>query len=254
MKKLLVFALVAMVAGAAFAATYTDSSADAAYGDGWQNGDNGGSGFQAWDITTTGTAGQFIASSGQGGIDLGASSFGLYANTEVGSNVDATRLFATGLGTLTDFSITLGMNWDSNIADQYKGFEIFDGTQAIFGINMGNSQAINYYGLSSGSWSTGYGVNPFTVSIAYDADANTMTINGTDRETGLAVPQINLSGVTIAPIGFKVYQNQMQMGDEAQLYFDDLSVSYETPIPEPATMSLLGLGALAMVLRRKMSK
>ncbi len=30
--------------------------------------------------------------------------------------------------------------------------------------------------------------------------------------------------------------------------------SFATAIPEPATMSLLGLGALAMVLRRKMSK
>ena len=30
--------------------------------------------------------------------------------------------------------------------------------------------------------------------------------------------------------------------------------SYDTPIPEPATMSLLGLGALAMVLRRKIRK
>ncbi|MGI6599172.1 MAG: PEP-CTERM sorting domain-containing protein [Kiritimatiellia bacterium] len=27
-----------------------------------------------------------------------------------------------------------------------------------------------------------------------------------------------------------------------------------TPIPEPATMGLLGLGALALALRRKMSK
>ena len=32
------------------------------------------------------------------------------------------------------------------------------------------------------------------------------------------------------------------------------SASFTTAIPEPATMSLLGLGALAMVLRRKMSK
>ncbi len=34
---------------------------------------------------------------------------------------------------------------------------------------------------------------------------------------------------------------------------DDISVD-ATPIPEHATMSLLGLGALAMVLRRKIRK
>ena len=32
------------------------------------------------------------------------------------------------------------------------------------------------------------------------------------------------------------------------------NATFSTAIPEPATMSLLGLGALAMVLRRKMSK
>jgi hypothetical protein len=54
--------------------------------------------------------------------------------------------------------------------------------------------------------------------------------------------------------------------DRVELYFktdevsqrrfdiDDVSLTSPTPIPEPATMSLLGLGALAMVLRRKMKK
>jgi len=255
MKKILVFAMAAMLAGAAFAATAgSDNSGNAAYGDGWATGDNGGTGYGAWTINSTqgsGFAGAFIGGSGAGGLDLGASSFGLYANPNTSAaSVEALRDFDSAMLVGQTFSFTLGINWDSG-SDGAKGFSLYDSVGGeIFNMNCGNSAAITYSGSSSGTMFSNYGTIPMNVAITYSSSTTIdVTANGRD-----GVESFNQSfTVANAPDSFRFYAYQMQAGDNAQPYFDDLAMS-SAPIPEPATMGLLGLGALAMVLRRRMSK
>jgi len=87
----------------------SDNAADPAYNDGWQNGDNGGTGFQPWVLQAWGSyAGMFIGSSvanadgldngdshgvaNDGDIDVNGRSWGLYAGDN-GGYAQAIRAF-----------------------------------------------------------------------------------------------------------------------------------------------------------------
>ena len=79
------------------------------------------------------------------------------------------------------------------------------------------------------------------------------TLTGEDVADGLSAGEHTLA------IYFSKPSTDIGAAPDGNLYDSNDRANYNatfetTAIPEPATMSLLGLGALAMVLRRKMSK
>jgi hypothetical protein len=98
------------------------NAAASAYDNGWQSGDNDGSGFEPWTISTQnnnpGTAGHFMFTStsngdgdgnADGDIDTGGRSWGMYANSGDVSN--AVRPFSNALAEGATFSLHMDNGW-----------------------------------------------------------------------------------------------------------------------------------------------
>ena len=149
-------------------------------------------------------------------------SYGLYANPAGSSaNAEFGGTFSAADG-MTNVSVQLGFLWDSAIEGSYKGFSFLDANgNDVFGLQQAKSQAIVYYGAASGTWSSDYGSQAFTVNLAKTATGYKVT--GTTRSGG-TVSAITLT--TSAKItGWKAYMNAAENGDNAkfrQLYFNDL--------------------------------
>ena len=197
MKKILAFALVAMVAGSAFAAG------------GWWNeyielSINGGASAQ-YQLGTGGTGIAFD------GADLSDALFSL---------------------TLTDVSI----NYWNDTQDRTGGnlfWQIFDGVSPtpVTSSSIAWTQTAQGGNDYIGEWT---GSMNLLGAASYN-DSQTYYVQFWANNTGGSGDQ---------------WLNNGGDPENYQATFDYQSA----PIPEPATMSLLGLGALAMVLRRKMSK
>ena len=189
MKKILLFALIAMIAGMASAQTLTWTGNSAVYnveGDDWYN-----------CSANWGAAGNFV------GMNFG-----------------------------TVYSLTLGGQiqtyWDDNASHPSTV------------VNMG-------YGVDGTYWDS--------VPLAwYSFGSNNDTWQNMTGEDIVAASGTGGGGSHTVQVYFSAFD-----GGTVTVYDNNgggnyASASYTTPIPEPATMSLLGLGALAMVLRRKIRK
>jgi hypothetical protein len=89
----------------------SDSPVNATYSDGWSNGSNGGSGFGAWTLTTSGdSAGHFRATTEATNLSTGLTSgFGLWASG--GDEATARRSFNTPMSEGGKFTIRIDNNF-----------------------------------------------------------------------------------------------------------------------------------------------
>lgn len=198
-------------------ASADDNAAAAAYDDGLGNGDNGGSGFGAWEVTSDvgsgGYAGTYVSSStdqGFGDINTSGEAFGLYAGgIGSGAYVECIRPLLSPL--------TVGNALSATIATAYrsgeKGVSLFDqADEELYAFTVaGDEYKINDTNLG---WS--YSQTSVFNLVAKQIDVNTINVTLT---RGSDVDSRNVTGV-VAKISF--FNNGTNSGDLENLRFNSL--------------------------------
>jgi hypothetical protein len=238
-------ALILASVGAVSAITHTDNADN--YGTVWNSGSNGGTGFGAWILSssggTGGFAGAFLGNPSDAGIsgmptNSNSRSFALYANPlDSGSFVNAERDFSKPLGVGDSFSFVWGINWDSgSLVKQEvpkvtiygdKGFSIYSGgtsgtsSTELINVNNGGSEAITINGTNVGF---GYGTTAMTWTITRTSTTN-LQVEATNRDGGAAYSGDFPISETAAPDSFKFYASGMDGGDNRQPYFNNFQLN-----------------------------
>ncbi len=250
MNRLLLVTMIALASATAQAQIASDNAGNYAFGGGWVNGSNGGTGFGAWAITAnagTGSAGNFIGDPTVAGITgMGNEAFGLFANAQgSGATVSADRTFSAALGVGETFSFIWGINWDGdNTTLGNKGFNLYvggiAGTQVV-NVNNGGNSNIDMNGSDTGM---GFGLAAMTWSFTRTSTTD-LLVSANDRD-GDGTFSTTLSLASSAVDGFRFYASELGAGDQRQPYFNDFSV-----VPEPTTMGLAVAGLAGLLIARR---
>jgi hypothetical protein len=261
------FVLISM-AGAQAANLASDNAGNAAYNDGWQTGDNGGSGFGAWTLNALNPNvdrnGFFIGDSSgngtspSGNINTSGRSWGMYANQVIGMSgpdigiSSATRLFTGGE---LSAGQTLLISMDNGFINGWAGGQGSVGftlNRFSFFFASGDSEYRVGYGdpaNTTGLFGTGI---PFTdggLDLAFTrlnandysltvtpAGGSAVVINGTMPDTGGFV-----DGITL-------YNRVAGQDAPHNAFFNSMTI-----VPEPSTLAL-GLSAFLLLGLRRLAR
>lgn len=251
------FAMIVVPGRTDAASPANDNAANAAYDDGWQSGDNGGSGWGGgWSLSTASPpdvnkAGQFVGSSqgngfGDGNIDTAGRSWGEYANSSYIAT--ATRPFSGSLGIGQTFSIDIDNGFidngssvgftltgfgDPGATDQFSFF--FRGGDSSYKFSVG--RFIWYAETDTGVPFTSAGLHlEYTLT---GATSFTLAVTPAGGSTTV----LNGNMVINSPLDHVELYNYNAGGNASNdAFFNSLAI-----IPEPSTALLVILGAISWV-------
>jgi len=192
----------------------------------WTNEANGGTGFQPWVLTSgEGTGGfgrNFVGNPSAAGITgMSSNSFAQYANPSgSGAYANAERVFSNALAVGQTLSFQWGINYDSG-STGFKGVVFSAGGDEISSLNLNNagSSAITIGGADVGF---GYGTNVMTWAFTRTGDKLYKVVANDRDGNGVYSNNIPVSNGTMNKIKFYAYN--MQAGDQAQPYFNELTI------------------------------
>ena len=218
----------------------SDGASNSAYSDGWASGDNGGTGFNAWSLTTGGTAGFYTGNPSDKSISgMPNPSWGMYANT--GGFADANRSFASAMQVGDTFSLLWGINFDTGAGN--KGFSLYVGGTEVVNVNNGGTSAITINGANVGF---GYGTTAMTWTFNY-VNATTLAVSANDRD-GAGTFSTNIT-VTGGVSNFKYYISGNNNGGNAEPFYNNLLLTnsglYNVATAQTESRYLTGSGNLA---------
>ncbi len=221
----------------------SDDASQSAYDDGWDAGDNGGSGFLPWSVVArendSGFGGGFI-SSNNGAVDIGTGpdnkAFGVYGNG--GGVGQAIRPFDGALSVGQTFLISMDNQGIDNGGTVGFGLQTSDGTNRLEFYFVGGEST---YTVNNGdviSSDVGWTEGGLNLAITLTGpDSFSLTINGGE-------PIIGALG---GPSGSGISQVRLfNANGGPDVFFNNLAI-----VPEPASVALLGLGAMVGLLRRR---
>lgn len=250
----LTFCSVLLLAPAMFAQVPNDNASNSAYNDGWQSGDNGGTGFGAWTLSGGSNAGFFIGNSknngdGDGNNDgdintTGDNAWGLYANS--GQTASAVRTFNSALSVGQTFTLRMDNGWiegggtvgfglqNASSDNRFEFFFIGGASKYQRNDNGGvQNTTLDFTdgGLTIVFTLTGADAYSATVTAYYDDNTSASdTFSGTLLNSG-AIDRLRL------------FNYNAGSGSQRDAFFNSIAV------PEPALVSLLAISG--MLLRRR---
>lgn len=258
------------LATAASASSAHDDASQSAYADGWDDGDNGGTGFGPWTLNFNGEASQLNAIYNSDphfidGVDvgplganqLGAPAFGLTTSSQpsnTSATAEARRDFAEAMQIGQTFRIDIDGSALEGVAEIGNVFELL------------GADGVPRYSLSTslGSNSDQWRLNGSNTSIPAGDDLSvSVTLVGTDNFSGsvnsigglvgtfsLNAPLGGTAGEPITGLRIATSGTGSSADGARELFFDNLELTRVDVVPEPAT-GLIALGFVSMAALRR---